>query len=316
MNRNVFVIAAACALLSSAIAASTGSPDDVLVENAQTKLTRGDYEAALLRVPEEMRNALANDPKRLTVLLNNMLIAKTLAAEARQAGVDREPEIVRLMALEGDRVLSQVQLQRVEEAARAEFDAKSAQFLEKARERYLINKDKYVTPEMVMASHILFDPKKDSPEAALARAKDAREKLLAGADFNKLAKEISDEPRAKDSGGELGWFAPGRLDPDFTKAAFEMKTPGAISEPVHTRFGYHLIRYEERKPAQQQTFDEVKDQIMAELKTEFVNDRRESKLTSIRSDKNMKIDQKAVDGLVYHVDPNLFKPAPPPPPAH
>ncbi len=67
----------------------------------------------------------------------------------------------------------------------------------------------------------------------------------------------------------MGWFAPGRLDPDFTKAAFAMKTPGEISEPLRTRFGYHLIRYEDRRAPRQQTFDEVKDQIMAQLRDDL-----------------------------------------------
>jgi parvulin-like peptidyl-prolyl isomerase len=160
---------------------------------------------------------------------------------------------------------------------------------------------------------MLFDPKKDSPEAALARAQDARAKLLAGADFGELARKVSDEPAAKTTGGELGWFGPGRLDPDFTKAAYAMKTPGEISEPLRTRFGYHVIRYEDRRPERQQTFDEVKDGIMAQLRATYVTEQKEAKLAAIRSDPNMKIDQAAVDGLVYHPDPQLFKPAPPPP---
>jgi peptidyl-prolyl cis-trans isomerase C len=305
--------AAACLSLSAGGAAAAGSPDDVLVETAKAKLTRGDYEADLLRLSPELRNPLASDPKRLTILLNNMIIAKTLAAEARQAGLDRDPQVVRLIALETDRLLAQLQMQHIETQAGEDFDAKASDFLVKARERYILDKDKYRVPEQVKASHMLFDPKKDSPEAALARAQDARAKLLAGTDFGELARKVSDEPAAKTTGGELGWFGPGRLDPDFTKAAYAMKTPGEISEPLRTRFGYHVIRYEDRRPERQQTFDEVKDGIMAQLRATYVTEQKEAKLASIRSDPNMKIDQAAVDGLVYHPDPQLFKPAPPPP---
>lgn len=312
MNRIACVIAAAAwFLLASAHAAATDSPDDVLVENSHTKLTRGDYEADLLRLPADMRNALAADPKRLTVLLNNMLVAKTLAAEARAEGADRDPQIKRLIALETDRALSQVQIQRIEDAAGAEFEAKSSEFLLKARERYRGDEAKYRLPEQVKVAQMFFDPKKDGPEAALARAKDARKKLLAGADFNELAKELSDDPLAKNTGGESGWLRRDRLDPDFTAAAFAMNKPGEISEPVHTRFGYLLIRYEDRRPPRQVEFDEVKDSIMADLRKDFVKERREAKLAAIRNDPNMKIDQKAVDALVYQPDPSLFKPTPP-----
>src|SRR5580704_14446988 len=116
--------AAACLSLSAGGAAAAGSPDDVLVETANAKLTRGDYEADLLRLPPELRNPLDSDPKRLTMLLNNMIIAKTLAAEARQAGLDRDPQVVRLVALETDRLLAQLQMQHIETQAGEDFDAK------------------------------------------------------------------------------------------------------------------------------------------------------------------------------------------------
>ena len=309
MIRICYLLAAAAALFSfgSSAVLAEGSPDDVLVENSVAKLTRGDYEADLQRVPPEMRASFASDPKRLTVLLNNMLIAKTLAAEARRAGVDRDPQVALMLALETDRALAQVEVRRIEAAAGAEFDAKRAEILLKAREIYALGKDKYRVPEEVQASHILFDTHTTGPEAALARANETRAKLVAGADFKVLAKEISDDPSAKTNLGELGWFGPGRMDPDFTKAAFELKNVGDISAPVQSRFGYHLIRLEGRHPARQLSFDEVKDTIIAELRTRYVNDQREAKLASIRDDPKMKVDQKAVDGLVYHIDPQALK---------
>jgi len=313
MNRTSIVPAAAAALLltfSCAVLAA-GSPDDVLVENSIAKLTRGDYEADLQRVPAEMRNTFASDPKRITAMLNNLLIAKTLAAEARRAGADRDPQVARRVGLESDRVLAQAQTRRIEEAAGAEFDAKQAEFLLKAREAYLVDKDKYRVPEQVQVAHIVFDTRKGSPDAGLVRAKATRDELRAGADFAALAKTASDDPAAKNNGGDLGWIAPGRMDAEFTKAAFELKNAGDISEPVRSSIGYHLIRLEGRRPARQMSFDEVKDQIVAELRTRYVNEQREAKLASIRNDPNMKIDHEAVDALVYRVDPRVFGRTPP-----
>jgi peptidyl-prolyl cis-trans isomerase C len=305
----LLAIAAILSIGPSAVLAE-GSPDDVLVENSLAKLTRGDYEADLQRVPPELRATFASDPKRLTILLNAMLTAKSLAAEARQAGVDRDPQVARLLALETDRALAQVQTRRLEEAAGAEFDAKRAEMLLKARETYTLEKDKYRAPEEVQASHILFNAQRSGPDAALAKANETRAKLVAGTDFATLAKEISDDPSAKTNGGELGWFGPGKMDPDFTKAAFALKNVGDISEPVKSRFGYHLIVLEGRRPARQLSFDEVKDQIIAELRTQYINDKREAKLASIREDPKMKVDQSAVDGLIQNVDPQVFRRAP------
>ena len=309
MIRASYLLAAAAASLciGFSTAMAEGSPDDVLVENSRAKLTRGDYEADLLRVPPDMRAAFASDPKRLTILLNGMLVAKTLAAEARAAGVDREPEVARMLALESDRALAQVQIRRIEEAAGAEFDANTETMLVKAREDYAVQKDRYRGSEEVQASHILFSTEANAPEAALARANETRAKLLAGADFATLAKEISEDPSAKTNLGELGWFGPGKMDPAFTKAAFELKNVGDISEPVRSSYGYHLIRFEGRRPGRQLSFDEVKDQIMAGLRTGFVTEQREAKLASIRNDPKTKVDQAAVDALVYQIDPQLFK---------
>lgn len=306
-TRHFFAAGGALLLMLSSPLFAGASPDDVLLENSLAKLTRADYEADLERVPPEMRSEFASSPKRLTAMLNNLLLAKTLAAEARRDGIDRDPQLERRIAQEADKVLAQARLRRIEEAAGAEFDSKREEMLVKAREAYAIDKDKYRVAEEVKASHILFDTSKSSPEEALARAKEVRTKLLAGADFATLASEISEDPTAKANGGELGWFGQGRMDPEFTKAAFALKNAGDISEPVRSRFGYHLIRLEDRRPARQLSFDEVKDRIMADLRGRYVNAQREAKIASIRNDPNMKVDQEAVDGLVNHIDPELFK---------
>ena len=307
MTRSLSAPAALLALLIwPAAAFSQNSPDDVLVENAFIKLTRADYEADLQRVPADRRAAFAADPKRLTAFLNNLLITKTLAAEARKQGIDREPTAQRRIELEAERVLAELQLQRVEEAAAAEFRDKSAQFLLKAREIYALEKDKYRVAEQVSASHILFEAEKRGAEAALELARQARAKLVAGADFTALAKELSEDPSAKNNGGQLGWFGAGVMDPAFTKAAFELKQVGDISEPVLSRFGYHIIRLDGRRAAGQLAFDDVKSQIMADLRKRYIEDQRQAKIEAIRADPNMKVNQQAVDSLVFRLPQRLM----------
>ena len=84
-----------------------------------------------------------------------------------------------------------------------------------------------------------------------------------GADFAALAKEFSEGP-TKTRGGDLGFFAKGRMVPDFEKAAFAMKI-GAISKPVKTRFGWHIIKVEEKKEGRVRAFDEVKSSITKQI---------------------------------------------------
>jgi peptidyl-prolyl cis-trans isomerase C len=288
--------------------------DEVLAENALVKLTRADYVTDLLmRVPAEMRPEFAANPARLTMLLNTLLIDKTLAQQARDAGLDRDPEISRRLALEADRVLAKAMVEKIERDAAADFDAREADFLAKAREVYAINKEKYKTPEQVSASHILFDTKKRDDRAALELAKDVRAKLVAGADFGKVAAEVSDDPTAKENGGALGWFGPGKMDPEFTKAAFALKNPGDLSEPVKSSFGWHVIRLDGHRPSREVPFERAQKQIMADLRSRYISDAREAKLVAISHDPAMKVNQAAVDSLLVKLPEMGVPPKPPAP---
>lgn len=110
--------------------------------------------------------------------------------------------------------------------------------------------DRYKTE--IEASHILFQV---SPSAApkdtamvYQRAVEVREKLLAGAAFDSLARKYSQDPSAKDNGGRIGYFSALYLVYPFENAAYNLEV-GEISMPVRTRYGYHLIRVTDRRPA-------------------------------------------------------------------
>jgi len=312
MRRTVYaLLVAALAAAPDYLAQAQGAPDEVLAENALVKLTRADYEAELLmRVPPGMRTEFQMSPQRLTLFLNTLLIDKTLAQEARNAGLDRDPEVVRRLQSETDKMYAKLMLAKIEADAAAEFDKQSDRFLAAARETYLLDKAKYVLPEQVSASHILFETSKGGDDAALARAKEARAKLLAGADLATLAKQISDDKTAAYNGGALGWFAPGKMDPAFSKAAFDLKNVGDLSEPVKSSFGWHIIRLDGRRPARPMTFEEALKVMMPEMKARYVQEARNQKLASIAKDPAMKVNQPAVDALVVKV-PEVRQPRAP-----
>ena len=299
MHRILSAFSLALLVIAADCVAQAVTGDEVLAENGSIKLTLSDYWTDLLRVPPEMRAEFAASPKRLTMMLNNLIIDKTLAKEARDSGLDRDPEISRRLALESDKFLARAMLGKLESDAAAEFDAKQADFMAKARETYTVNKEKYRTVEQVSASHILFDPiKHGGSDGALALARETRAKLLAGADFAKLAAELSDDPNGRTDGGQLGFFAPNKMDPAFSKAAFALEKVGELSEPVESSFGWHIIRLDGRRPGRQLTFDEASKQIMSDLKHRYIADKRSAKLEAISHDPNMKVNQAAVDALV------------------
>jgi parvulin-like peptidyl-prolyl isomerase len=79
------------------------------------------------------------------------------------------------------------------------------------------------------------------PKVARDKAEDLRKRAAAGEDFEKLAKENSEEPGAKESGGDLGWFGRGRMVKPFEDAAFALKD-NEISQVVESPFGFHVIQ--------------------------------------------------------------------------
>lgn len=106
--------------------------------------------------------------------------------------------------------------------------------------------------EEVNAFHILISVKEDaSPEDTLSAYKkivSIRDQAVHGEDFEKLARKFSEDPSAKTNGGNLGYFSALQMVYPFEEAAYNL-TPGQISEPVRTRFGYHLIKVKDRRPA-------------------------------------------------------------------
>ena len=109
---------------------------------------------------------------------------------------------------------------------------------EEAKKFYEANKAEFEQPETVKASHILFRVNKEDPEDVvnkkLEEAKTAESRAKKGEDFMALAKELSEEPGAKDSGGDLGFFPKDRMVPEFAEAAFsqqvgDVSTPGALA---------------------------------------------------------------------------------------
>lgn len=115
-------------------------------------------------------------------------------------------------------------------------------------------------PGMIRVAHILISFPKDSvaqgEAQTLARAEEVYKKAKEGADFAELAREYSADQGSVKNGGELPAFGVGEMVEPFEKAAFALHTPGELSGPVKSRFGYHIIKLVEKKglPA----FDEKK----------------------------------------------------------
>jgi peptidyl-prolyl cis-trans isomerase C len=292
-------------------AASPGAPDlnapeTVLIRNNVTALTRADYDLELTRLPADARGGFGTDPNRVNGLLNRLLINKTMAAQARLAGIDKLPEAQQRIAWETERLLAGLYIERIEADAVKEFNARPG-IETAARERYAVEAEKYRTGELASVTHILFDLSKHSKEEALKLAQEARAKIVAGADMNELAKEISEDPSAKRNAGRIENFPRERMDPAFAQASFALAKPGDLSEPVLSRFGYHVIRLDEKRPSTQRTFAEVKELIIADMRRQYVDQRRNERMQAVRADPQIVVNEPAVEALVIRVDQEALR---------
>lgn len=152
-------------------------------------------------------------------------------------------------------------------------------------------------PEMVRARHILV------PDLATAMKVEAA--LKNGGDFAALAKQYSTDPGSKDKGGELGFFKQGQMVKAFEDYAFKAKV-GAISPPVKSQFGYHIIQVEEIQPGDKATLASAHDKIVDLLRAQQEQPQIPAFLNGLQAAANIQINDPRFAGLF---------PSPPPTPA-
>jgi peptidyl-prolyl cis-trans isomerase D len=142
---------------------------------------------------------------------------------------------------------------------------------------YDAHRDEWKQDEQVSASHILLQVNDKRTDAQAREQMEAIKKRIDnGEDFGAVARQVSEDPASKATGGDLGYFARGRMVKEFSDAAFSA-TPGRLVGPIKSPFGYHLLKVTGRRPAGIQPFAEVREQIRSRLAFEKARQLAESK---------------------------------------
>ena len=184
------------------------------------------------------------------MILDDVISMRLFALDAEASKLDQTPEFQSQLLNAKRAMLAQAAMRKAvrdiavtDDEARNFYDGNSAMFR---------------NPERIHARHILV-----SGDEKLA---EVQGELKAGKSFDVVAKEHSIDPGSAANGGDLGEFPRGVMVPEFEKAAFALKNPGDVSEPVKTQFGWHIIKLEERIPESVMPFEQVKDRLVQELK--------------------------------------------------
>lgn len=241
------------------------------ITEADVTLAEGDLDPQFEQLPQDQRRAAA---------VSAIIEIKLAAAAAEQAGVADDPEFQRRMDFLRDRALhSEFVKDRVanavtDEAVRARYDAEIA--------------SAPVTNE-VRASHILVKTEDE--------ARDVIRQLGEGADFGELAKQHSSDGSAQ-NGGDLGFFGPGRMVPEFESAAFALDVGGYSQEPVKSQFGFHVIKLTDKRPQQPPAFEQVERQIRSIL----LREKYFAEIAELRKAADVEISDPALKAAVEAVD--------------
>ena len=236
---------------AAAAAAAQPAADPIVIAAGDLTIRQSEFENALKTLPAEYQQYAMGAGKRQ--FADDYLRMKMLASEGMKSGLDKDPEVLRQLALMRENLVANAQLQKIEKGITLTD--------EDLMKVYESKKNEY---EQVSARHILI-AFKGSPaaqagkpelteEQAKAKATELRKQILAGASFEELAKKESDDTGSGANGGELGDFNHGQMVPEFEQAAFAAKV-GEVTEPVRTQYGYHIIKVEKHGTT---PFDQVK----------------------------------------------------------
>ncbi len=243
--------------------AAPADADPVVLTVGTEKITRSMFQEIIASLPAQQQAQLAT-PEARKSLAEQVAELKVMAQEARARKLDQSAAVRAKIGLQSDQILANAVYQQLvagdpdEAALKAFYDAHKQDWDEVKARHILIRMQGSRVP--------LRDGHKELSDAeALAKAKEVRAKILAGAKFEDQAKAESDDTGSGENGGDLGTFGQGQMVPEFDEVVF--KAPlGQVTEPIKTAFGYHLILVEERKS---KPFDEVRGEIEQKIRPEM-----------------------------------------------
>lgn len=244
---------------------------DILARVGERTITVSEFGEKFNTLPPERRQGATSEEQKEKAL--ERLVEITLfALEARAEEIDREESVERTILDIVDSILAREYYNR-------EILSRTTVTEDEIKNYYDSHPDEFRDPETVKARHILVgvepDASQEDWDTALKKARDLKKEIDNGANFEKLAREKSDDARTKRKGGALrtgGAFGSGYLTMEsmpegFPDIVFSLKA-GEISDPVKSAEGYHIIKVETKRPERIRTLDQVKGTLKRKLTEE------------------------------------------------
>ncbi|MEJ2619919.1 MAG: peptidylprolyl isomerase [Candidatus Thiodiazotropha sp.] len=259
-----------------------------LVGNGEVNVPLAAFDAFLNRSPIDGQINLLNDEERLKEVVARYYYDRMIANDARALELDKEPvNKARIDALV-DRELTQIR--------KIEMDSQPVPDMTKlAEEYYKANRDEFKRDDQVRMAHIMIGYAKHSANEAREIAEEILQELKQGGDFSAILEARSEDPSAKHNQGDLGWRERGEFVKNFADAAFALKSVGELSSVIQTKFGFHIIKLLDKRAAQVAPYDEVREQVIGRMESDYKNNRWVEYLDKIRNEYEVGIEQKLLD---------------------
>lgn len=257
---------------------AAGMPSTVVARQGDAIVTLADVDAFAQRIPEKERPGFFDNPTRLQNMILQLLSQKQLAEEARKANLDKTPAVQSQIELATTEVLSRARMQDIKAGL------KLPDFEERAKEEYIGHKDLYVTPGELTVQHILISTKSHDDADAKALAETVAKEAKAHPDqFDALVEKYSEDDSKATNKGVMKGVTKASYVASFVDASKALKKPGDISAPVRTKYGYHVIKLVSSTPDKQQTFAQVHDRIVEQLKADYINKNVQKHVDELRN---------------------------------
>jgi parvulin-like peptidyl-prolyl isomerase len=271
---------------------------EVLTKNAEAQVTKAELMAEVERsVPQDRRAAWLTSPRNVALMLEQVLTYKTLAARAEKLGLDQKTETAAEISTARARALAK--------AFTEDMDAKAKppSFDKRAEELFKLNPQKYTNPDLYDTSQILIGANcEGGVTRAMERANKARERLIKGEDFARVALDMSDDPAVKTNQGSMGVARPDQFVGEYAETIRALKV-GEISQPFSSPHGVHVVRLNAIKKGERPPLEKAKPIIISELKDQFLTQRRNEVIAAIKNDPAIKFEE----GFIKRLQDDLAK---------
>ena len=267
--------------------------EEVILQRGDIAVTVNDVHRYILsNTPEKDRTSILAKKNAFKGIIENIYIFRSLEKEAKQNSNLDWAQINWSAEMQKTRIIA---LALLKNEGRLATDGHNWEPV--AREVYLVEGERFSTPEMVRASHVLIKIEGRTKSEAKSLIQEARKQALNGEDFKKVVARYSEDPSAKSNKGDLGFFKRGQMAKPFEEAAFSMKKQGDISEIIETKFGFHIIKFKKHRAASKRPFDSVKEEIIEQLKSAKRNQLRQDRFIKLRSEAAVSMDKAKLEPL-------------------